>query len=131
MIGDAREHGREIRLRIESVEPGRTDQAVDQSRALTAGIGTGEQVVLAAERHGPDRPFGGVVVDLDAAVVDIAHQCRPTRERVLDRRRQRRLPRYLRECRLQPGLEGRQPWTGPGLAGSAGFNWPLDTGVCG
>ncbi len=35
---------------------------------LAAGIGPGEEPVLAAEGNGSKRPLGGIVVDLDASV---------------------------------------------------------------
>ncbi len=41
-------------------------------------------MILAPERHGPDGAFDGVVVELDAAVVEEAAQRRPARERVAD-----------------------------------------------
>jgi hypothetical protein len=48
MIGDAGQHVSEIRFRVETVEFGGADQAVDRGGALAAGIGAGEQVVFAA-----------------------------------------------------------------------------------
>ena len=51
---------------------------------LTALVGTGEQPVLSAERHRPDGAFGSVVVDLYAAVLDIAAECCPAGERIAD-----------------------------------------------
>ncbi len=38
-------------------------------------------MVLAPERHGPDGALDGVVVELDAAIVEEAGECRPARER--------------------------------------------------
>ena len=66
--GDAREQVAQVGLRIEAVELGGLDQGVDRRRPQAAVIGAGEQPVLAAERDGPDRPLGGVVVDLQTAV---------------------------------------------------------------
>ena len=48
-------------------------------------VGPGEQMVLAPERDGPHGALDDVVVDFDAAVVEIAGQARPARERVADR----------------------------------------------
>ena len=53
-IGDAGEHGSEIVLRVDSVELGRTDERVDGSGALAAGVGSGEKIVLAAQGDSPD-----------------------------------------------------------------------------
>ncbi len=41
-------------------------------------------MVLAPERDGPDGALHGVVVELDAAVVEEAGECRPARERIAD-----------------------------------------------
>lgn len=49
MLGDTLDHIAQVRLGIDAVELGRTDQAVDRGGTLAAGIGTGEQVILAPE----------------------------------------------------------------------------------
>jgi hypothetical protein len=46
MLGDAGQHGPEVRLRIEAVELGRANQGVDRRRSLAAGVGAREQIVL-------------------------------------------------------------------------------------
>jgi len=46
MIGDTRQNLAQIRLRIESVEFCRANQAVDGSSTLAARVGTREQIVL-------------------------------------------------------------------------------------
>ena len=99
------EHLAQVRLGIQAVQLRRADQAVDRRGALAAGVRAGEEVVLAAERHRAQRALGGVVVDVDVAVVAVADQCRPARERVADRDRQRRLRRHLRQGRLEPSLD--------------------------
>ena len=48
MVGDALQHLVQIGVRIEAIELGRADQAVNRGGPLTAGIGAGEQVVLAS-----------------------------------------------------------------------------------
>lgn len=47
MLGDAGEHVAEIGEGLDPVQPGRLDQRVDNGRVLAAGVGTGEQEVLA------------------------------------------------------------------------------------
>jgi hypothetical protein len=74
MIGDAGQHVSEIGFGIETVEFGAADQGVDRGGALAAGIGTGEQVVLPTQSDGAQGAFGGVVVDLDGAVVHVTQQ---------------------------------------------------------
>ena len=51
VIGDAGEHVGKIVLRVEAVEFGAFDQRVERSGAAAAGIGAGEQVILAADRN--------------------------------------------------------------------------------
>ena len=46
MVGDARDHFAHKRWQIEPVEFGRSQQAVDRSGTITAGVATGEQIVL-------------------------------------------------------------------------------------
>ena len=53
VIGDACEHVAEIVFRIEPVELGRTDEGVDRSGPLSAGIGAGEQVILSVMARFP------------------------------------------------------------------------------
>jgi hypothetical protein len=74
MVGDAGQHSAEIGFRVEAVEFGGADQAVDRGGALAAGIRACEQVVLAAQSDGAQGAFRGVVVDLDAAIVAVAQQ---------------------------------------------------------
>ena len=106
MVGDALEHVAQVRLGIEAVELGRLHQAVDRRGALAARVGAGEQVVLAAEGDAAQRALGGVVVDLDAAVVAIAGQRRPALRRVADRLRQvATSPTRGASVSLQPGVQ--------------------------
>ena len=86
MVGDAFEHQMEIEFRIETVELGASEQRVDGGGAFSAGVGSAEEVVLSSERDDAQRAFGGVVVDLEMAVVDIAGECLPARSGVADRR---------------------------------------------
>ena len=47
MIGDAGQYVGEVMLRVTAVELGGLDQGVDRRGAVAAGVGTGEQIVLA------------------------------------------------------------------------------------
>ena len=82
MLGDAFEHVAQVGLWVQAVELGRADQAVHGGCAFTAGIRASVQPVLASEGHSPDLALGGVVVDLDAAIVGVADQCIPPPARV-------------------------------------------------
>jgi len=56
VIGDAGDDGTELGFRIKAIQPGDVDQGVHYRGPLAAGIGTGEQPVLAAQSQRPDGP---------------------------------------------------------------------------
>ncbi len=58
MISDGGQYLTQVRLRVQVVQFGRTDQAVNGGGAIAAGIGTGEETVLAAGRHRTQRAAG-------------------------------------------------------------------------
>jgi hypothetical protein len=57
VIGDAGEQVGEIVLRVEGVELGGFDQRMVSGRAPAAGIGAGEEIVLAADRDAAKCPL--------------------------------------------------------------------------
>ena len=59
-------------LRIDAVQFGGFDQGVGDGCGFFAGLRAAEEVVLAAQSDGAHRAFGGVVVDLEDAVIEIA-----------------------------------------------------------
>ena len=66
------------------VHLGGFDQGADYGPALAAAVRTGEEMVFAAERHGPDRAFYGIVVQVDAAVGEEQAQRIPAAQGVAD-----------------------------------------------
>ena len=74
MVGDAFEDLPQVEFRVETVELGGSSERVDRGGAFSAVVGAGEEEVLAAQADGAQTALGGVVVDLDAAVVAIAAQ---------------------------------------------------------
>ena len=52
MIGEAGEHVAEVALRIEAVEFGGADQAIEHGGAFAALIRTGKKVILASQGDG-------------------------------------------------------------------------------
>ena len=70
-----------------------------------ATIGTCEQRIFAIERDGADRSFDGIVIDLDAAVVDEAGQAFPSRQGVADRLGELAFLADQAKFRAQPLLE--------------------------
>jgi hypothetical protein len=65
MVGDPGEHVTQVGFRIQAVQLGRPDEAVERGSSFTAGIGAGEEVVLPPQGDRAQGTFGGVVVDLD------------------------------------------------------------------
>ena len=78
------EHVVEVGVGLDVVELRRGDAGADRAPSLCAAIATGEEMGLAPQRHGPDGALDGVVVELDAAVVEEAGECRPACERMAD-----------------------------------------------
>ncbi len=68
-VGHALDHIFEVGVGLDVVELCRGDEGADRAPSLCAAIGTGEKVVLAPERDGPDGALDRVVVELDAAVI--------------------------------------------------------------
>ena len=60
------------------------DQGGDGGPVLGAAIRACEQSIFPVERDGADGAFDGVVVELDAAIIDEARQAFPARQSVAD-----------------------------------------------
>ncbi len=86
MIGDVRQHMLQIGFGIEAVELGRPDEGIEDGGAFASAIGAGEEIVATAHGNPTQGPFGCGVIDLDAAIVQVAHHRVPEREGVVDRR---------------------------------------------
>ncbi|MNN59161.1 hypothetical protein D3C81_1742580 [compost metagenome] len=102
MLGNVLKHVGQIGLRVQVVEFGRTDQAVNRSRSFSAGIGTGKQVIFATQCDGAQRALGGIVVDFDTAIIAVARQRLPPIEGIEDRTAQCRFFRQLRQRLVEP-----------------------------
>ena len=83
-VGHALEHVLEIGEGLDVVELGGGEEGGDGRPAVGAAIGSGEQVVLAAERDGADGALDGVVVEFDAAVIEEAAEGVPAGQRIAD-----------------------------------------------
>lgn len=77
VIRDDVEDVAEVGFRVDAVEFGGTDEGVDRSGAVAAAVGAGKEIVLAAQGHGAQSPFSGVVVDFDIAEFGVEQQGRP------------------------------------------------------
>ena len=103
VVGDAGEDVGEPGLGIDTVELGGFDQGIGDGGRLSAPFGTHEQVVFVPEGDGPHDAFGGVVVELQNAVVEIAAQPLHPRDGVADGAGERGFGGYASELDLQPG----------------------------
>src|SRR5450432_4066079 len=83
-IDDAREDVGQIRERVYVVQLAGLDQGRDGGPMLGASVRAGEQRVLSVERDRADGALDGVVVELDAAVIDKARQAFPARQGITD-----------------------------------------------
>jgi hypothetical protein len=77
MIGDPGEYLAQVGLRVQAVQLGGADQAVERGGALAAGVGTREQKILPSQSHRAQGAFGGVVIDFDPSVFTISRQRSP------------------------------------------------------
>ena len=77
MIGDTANHFAQVGFGIEAVELCGFDESTDCGGAFTAGVGSCEQIVLAAQGERSDCALGGVVADLQRTVIEIARQRGP------------------------------------------------------
>jgi hypothetical protein len=85
VIRQTSERVREPSLRIDVVELGGCDQRVDGGGAAAAFVGAGEGPVLAADGDGAQLPFGGIVRQAEASVIEEAGERIPTLEQIVDR----------------------------------------------
>ncbi len=61
--GEAVEHGGDVGLRVEAVQPRGLGDGVDDGGPVASGVGAEEQVVLARAGYAAQQPLGKVVVD--------------------------------------------------------------------
>ena len=85
VIGDLFEYAAEVEFRVKPIELGCSQQRIDRGCALTPCIGSTEQEILPAQSYGTQSPLGGRVVHFDPAIVEIARERTPTRQRIANR----------------------------------------------
>ena len=80
--GELVENVGEIGQWRETVEGGRTHEAVERSGAVSATVRTGEEIVGSSDCYVTDLAFAEIVVEAESAVVEEASECRPLVEDV-------------------------------------------------
>lgn len=116
------EHVAQVDVGFDVVELTGRNQRAGDSPTMPAAFAAGEQMVLAAERHRPDRAFDRIGVELNAAIMQVSRQPLPARERVRDRFGKRAAARDERKLRLQPGMQCLNDWL---VVGGASFEGSL------
>jgi len=79
MIRQAREDVGKPSLRIDVVELGGFDEGIGCGGALAANIGPGERIIFPAQGKGTNATLGGVVADLQGALIEVARERCPAR----------------------------------------------------
>ena len=74
MSADEGKHVAEVLPRVEPVELARLDERVENAGALGAAVVRGEEPILAADSDRPQTPLGGIVVELEAGVLQEASE---------------------------------------------------------
>ena len=75
----------EIGEGLDVVELGGGDEGADRGPAVGAAVGSGKQVIFAAERDRPDRALNSVGIKFDASVIEEATKSVPAGQRITDR----------------------------------------------
>src|SRR3954463_4981491 len=131
MIGDPLQYLAQVVLGIEAVELCGFGECVDGGGPGPAGIGTGEQPVLAPQYERADGAFGGVVVEAGAAVAQHEGERLPARERVADGGGEFAAPGDAALGGFEPGSQFNEQRRAADLpGGEAGLWWPAaDVGL--
>ena len=103
MVGDAGENVAEVGFGVEAVELGGLDEGVGRGGASSAFIRSGEEIVFAAQGNAAQGALGGIVVDLQPAVVEVASQGRPACEGIAHGAGEFGLGRELGSGDVEPG----------------------------
>ena len=82
--GQAGEHVEQPGMGFMPIGFGGGEQAHDRGGTAAGRFRADEEPVLAPERDGPDRVLDPVVVDRIAPVIEVARQCAPALEAVVD-----------------------------------------------
>ena len=118
MVGDGLDEVAEVVGGVEAVEFGGGEEAVEMPGVLGGFFGAGKQIVFAAQGNGADLILDQVVVDLYAAIVEVAFEVFEALERVGNGFAKAALGQGfgVLGLLLQPGFGGGEQGLGPALA---------------
>src|SRR4051812_38573062 len=103
-IGHSFQDVLEVGERLDVVEFCGGQQRSDNRPTCRAAVGSGEEVILAAEGNGSDRPLDRVSVEFEAAVIEESAQITPAGEGIPDRVGETAPRRDAFELFLKPDL---------------------------
>ena len=131
-VDDPGEDIRKIAERIDVVEFAGLDQCCDGGPVLGAAVGASKQCIFSVQRDRADGALDGVIVELDAAIVEEPGEALPSRQGVVDRLGEFALLANQTKFSAQPRLQcvdQRPTFLLPGkatLLGAAAANVLLD-----
>ena len=105
LVGHAGDHVAKIGEGVDVVAFGASDQAEEDRGGAAAGVASGEKPVMTANRDRANVTFTGAVVDRQHAVLDVAIQRGPVRQRVVDRFPNRAFWQRFMLLVFEPGTE--------------------------
>jgi hypothetical protein len=104
VVDELGQHVGQICFRIDAVQLAALDLRGQHRPVFRAFVAAGAQSILSAESNRADCALDSVGIDLDAAVIEEAHQPVPTVERIADGPGDRRTAGNRYQGLLEPGL---------------------------
>lgn len=106
----------QVDVGIMAVEFSRLQKAHDCGRTLAGAQRTREQPVRSSKSDRPYLPFDMVVIDGHGWILNVADECRPAFEAVVDSSRDGRSVRHPPPLFIKPEMQRIQDWSGPLLS---------------
>ena len=112
----SRKHVFQVGVGVMPIELRRLDQTHDCGGALASAQRTREQPVRSSKSDRPYLPFDMVVIDGHGWILNVAHECHPAFEAVVDSSRNGRTVRHPPPLFFKPEMQCVQDWSGPLLS---------------
>lgn len=132
MVVDAAEDVCKVGLWVQPVHFGCFDDCHGASEGFATGVCSGKQPIAAANANGPHTPFGRVIIDSHASILEEQSEGGPAAETIAESFCEITFARYARQLILCPGVEGIHLWLGllfpddQALADRQAFDLALD-----
>ena len=102
VLADASQHVAQVGFWIEAVQPRRSYQTIEDSGTASSSVRASEQVITSADGNRTQSAFGDQVVQLDAAIIEVACEGVPEPQRIVDGCGRLGLRRQLCQSLFQP-----------------------------